>query len=326
MRQAGTLPDERDAHRFAAWLVTQHIDAHAEQEGDAWAIWIRDEDQLAKAREALAHFQAHPADPRYQNAERSAEQIRREAEEQRRRAKGNVVEMRGRWVAGPGGAARRCPLVLVLIGISILVTLVIPQPEMRREASASSANLYYNLLFADPRTMVDDQGRPNVWKSIQQGQVWRLVSPIFIHYGLSHVLFNALLLYSLGGQIENARGSRFMALVVLALAVASNAGQALEASLTDPRGFAFGGMSGVGYGVFGYLLIRVRMGNREGYVLGPLATILALAWFFLCIGRSLPGTSELLDFIPPIANSAHVVGLFLGMGLAYLPELLRRRE
>src|SRR5437762_3437645 len=123
MRQAGTLPTEREARQFAAWLVAQKIESHAEQEGSLWAVWVRDEDQLSKAREALAHFLQHPDDARYQGAERSAATARREEEARRRQAQGNVVEMRGRWGSTPGmpGTARRCPIVLTLIALCALV-------------------------------------------------------------------------------------------------------------------------------------------------------------------------------------------------------------
>src|SRR5687767_7383164 len=97
MRQVGTLPDEREANRFAAWLLTQRIDAHAELEGEQWVIWVREEDRLREAREALAHYREHPRDAKYQNAEKSAETLLREEEARRRESQKNVVEMRGRW-------------------------------------------------------------------------------------------------------------------------------------------------------------------------------------------------------------------------------------
>ena len=46
MRQVGSLSSEADAHRFAAYLVTQGVEAHAEEDGDAWAIWVRDENDM----------------------------------------------------------------------------------------------------------------------------------------------------------------------------------------------------------------------------------------------------------------------------------------
>ena len=78
MRQLGTLPSERDARRFAAWLVAQRIEAHAEQESTGWVVWVRDEDQLPAAREAFVHFREHSDDPKYQDAERTAEAVLRD--------------------------------------------------------------------------------------------------------------------------------------------------------------------------------------------------------------------------------------------------------
>src|SRR4029434_5200607 len=125
--------------------------------------------------------------------------------------------------------------------------------------------------------------------------------------------------FDLGGQIENRRGTWYMVFLVLALAVLSNIGQGLEASFFAGSGFAFGGMSGVGYGRCGYLLVKVRFGNTEQYLLPPATVVIWIVWFVLCLARSFPETSGFLSFIPPIANSAHTVGLFAGMAIAYAP-------
>src|SRR4029453_168749 len=247
MRQLGTLPTRCDAERLAAWLVTQRIEAHAEKAGDAWAIWVRDEDHLAEARQALAHFQANPQDPRYRGAESEAERVRREEEQERKRAQGNIVEMRSRWGSGLGGAARRCPLVLALIGACIIVGLF-----------TNLGNTEGTVLeFLRIASLGDVVQTGSVWASIRKGELWRLVTPIFIHFGITHLAFNMLLLFDLGGQIENRRGTWYMLMLVLVLGVLSNIGQGLEASFSQGS-VNFGGMSGVGYGILGYLLIKVR--------------------------------------------------------------------
>jgi GlpG protein len=166
--------------------------------------------------------------------------------------------------------------------------------------------------------------RFDMWASIRQGEVWRLITPIFIHYGLAHLVLNMLWMWSFGGQIENHRGTRFLIVLVLVLAVTSNVGQAIEASLrAEPA--LFGGMSGVGYGVFGYLLIKVKYDNRPQYFLSPGTTFVALLWFGLCIARDVPPFDTLLEgAIPRIANTAHAVGLFVGMAIAYAPLVARK--
>ncbi|MEX2174576.1 MAG: rhomboid family intramembrane serine protease [Pirellulaceae bacterium] len=310
----GTLPNQSDAQRLAAWLVTQRIDAITEPEGPAWVIWVREEDHLPQAREALAHFQSHPQDQRYRGAESTAEEIRRAAARQREKARGNVVEMRGKWAGGPGGVARRCPLVLALIAICILVGLATQTLGRGRPSLA----VLYQLTFVSPPAS-------DVWANIRQGEIWRLITPIFLHFGLTHLAFNMLALWSLGGQLENRRGTRYMLLLVLALAVLSNVGQAIEASLTG-GGLMFGGMSGVVYGIFGYLLIKIRFDNRDHYQMSQGTIFLGIAWFVLCLVRSFPEGERILAFIPPIANSAHTVGLFAGMAIAYAPLVFPRSQ
>src|SRR5262245_17808016 len=265
MRQLGTLPTESAARRFAAWLVSQHLEAHAEQEPTGWVVWVRDEDQLPKAREALAHFREHPDDAKYQGAEKSAEAVQRDEETRRRQALGNVVEMRGRWgsgVPGMGGVKRKAPLVMVLIVLSALVAFMAYDDTFNSESNQGPpGELYRALLFVDPAVARDASGQVDMWTSIRRLELWRLITPIFIHYGMVHIIFNMLVLYSFGAQIEDRRKFGFMLLLVLALAVLSNCGQAAEAMVRGVES-RFGGMSGVCYGLFGYLFIKTRYDNR----------------------------------------------------------------
>jgi GlpG protein len=326
MRQLGTLGSESDARRLAAWLVTQRIDAHAEPAGDAWAVWVRDEDRLAEARAALEHFRTNPQDERYRVAPGAAERLRREEEQNRQKALGNIVEMRSRWGSGASAAARRCPLVIGLIGASILVSLA--ANSLVEEHPRPS--VLFKLLFVDPMAAISHESigsqSVDMWASIRRGEVWRLVTPVFTHYGIFHLLFNMLWLYELGGQIENRRGTWRFLWLVLALAVLANAGQAAEA---DIRGvlMAFGGMSGVVYGLFGYVLVKVKFDNREHYRLSQANITIMILWFVLCLAREFAGPEGgLLSFMPNIANSAHTAGLFAGMGTAYAPLVLRARS
>jgi rhomboid protease GlpG len=333
MRQLGTLPDEPAARRFAAWLVSQRIEAHAEQESSGWVIWVRDEDRLPRAREALAHFREQPQDARYQNAEASAQALLREDEARRQQALKNVVQMRGRWSSGSalGGAGpRRCPLVMVLIGLSILVTLATNDRDERfRQAIEANQEVQHNPIealfaFTDPSGPFSPETGYDLWVSLRHGEIWRLITPIFLHFGWSHLIFNMLCLYSFGGQIEDRRGTAMLAGLVLLLAAMSNVGQAIEQTARG-HGVLFGGMSGVDYGLFGYMLVKVKFDNRDRYLLSPITTFVALLWFGLCIAAEFPPFDSLIGgTIGGIANTAHAVGLLLGAALAYAPLLMRK--
>jgi GlpG protein len=330
MRQVGTLTSETSARRFAAWLLAQRIEAHAEQEQSSWVVWVRDEDQLSKSREEFAHFCDHPDDAKYLGAEKSAEAVIRENEVRRRQAKGNVVEMRGRWgTSAMPGVNRKTPVVMMLIGVSAVVALLTWNDTMERpEATQELGGTYRTLLFVDP---LDAHRAPNgelrrqtdMWASIRQGEVWRLITPIFIHYGLMHIVFNVMMLFSFGTAVEARRGPAFMLILVVLVAVLSNAGQATEAMM---RGIEerFGGLSGVCYGLFGYILIKSRFDDRERYFLSPGTTFLALAWLVLCILREFPAFRGFLDALPSTANTIHVVGLITGAAIAYVPLVVKR--
>ena len=77
---------------------------------------------------------------------------------------------------------------------------------------------------------------------------------------------------------------------------------------------AFGGMSGVVYGLFGYVWIKSTFCPEPGFATSQGTVIILLGWLFLCMTGA----------IGPIANIAHVVGLVVGMAVAYVPSFWRR--
>jgi GlpG protein len=130
-----------------------------------------------------------------------------------------------------------------------------------------------------------------------------LITPIFIHFGLQHLLFNMLVLRDLGGIVETCQGSRRLALLVVVFALGSNLGQYVLA------GPFFGGMSGVLYGIFGYIWVRSQCDPGSGLALSPLTVGIMLVWFFLC----------LYGVVGTVANGAHGVGLVMGIVWGGLP-------
>src|SRR5262249_48437129 len=141
---------------------------------------------------------------------------------------------------------------------------------------------------------------------------------IFLHFGIWHLLFNMFMLYDLGGVIEQRRGPLRYLLLVLVLAVLSNLVQyyfghpVREGSelkwLHLPM---FGGMSGVVYGLFGYIWMKARFQPEAGLHIHPNTVVYLVAWFFLCM----------TGWVGPIANGAHAGGLIAGMLIGYLPTL-----
>jgi len=135
---------------------------------------------------------------------------------------------------------------------------------------------------------------------IRAGQTWRLVTPIFLHYGLFHLVLNSLGLLFLGEVIEHIYGTRQFALVYFVSGIVS-----VVAS------FFFGGelmvgASGAIFGLAGALVVygyryRRRIPRRYSAWFG--GGILPLVIINIILGI----------LIPRVDNSAHVAGLLTGM-------------
>jgi len=142
---------------------------------------------------------------------------------------------------------------------------------------------------------------------VRQGEAWRLITPIFIHFGLMHLAFNLIMTWQLGEILERRLGIVHYGIMVLILAISSNLAQYYYA------GPSFGGLSGVLYGLFGYFWIASRFNPYFGYQINPRAVTILLVWFAL-------GWVDFFGLLGSMkmANMAHTGGLVAGMALAYL--------
>jgi len=144
---------------------------------------------------------------------------------------------------------------------------------------------------------------------ISNGQLWRLFTPMFIHFGIMHIAFNLLWLYQLGSAIEQRQNMKRMLILVIIISLSSNLAQFYWS------GPLFGGMSGVVYGLLAYVWAQGKFNPRSGLALDQGTTIMMLIWFVICW----------LGLVGNIANMAHTIGLVSGaiLGLLYSPQLLR---
>ena len=136
------------------------------------------------------------------------------------------------------------------------------------------------------RSYRDQEGRlhGNGLNDILHGQVWRLVTPIFMHVNILHIFFNMWWLVDLGTLIEVRRGTLRLAVLVLISAIISNFGQYLWMERTDPGvPHLFGGMSGVVYALFGYIWMKGLYQPEQGMILHPNTITIMLLWLVLCM-------------------------------------------
>jgi GlpG protein len=197
----------------------------------------------------------------------------------------------------------RAPLTLALVLGCLLGYLVVASGD-GHWLSALTFQSYFELGGA--------RFNQGLVEALGSGQLWRLWSPIFLHFGLLHLVFNALWLWEFGRRIEYLQGTGRLALLVVLIGLGSNLTQYHFASNA-----IFGGMSGVVYGLVGYCLgwSTVRPGEDFGV---PRALSYMMVGLMLL---ALTGIFTLFGF-GAVANAAHLsgfaIGLLLGLALASL--------
>ncbi len=148
-------------------------------------------------------------------------------------------------------------------------------------------------------------GQVNLW--VWDGEVWRLLTAMFLHSGVPHLLFNAWALYILGRDTEAFYGSvRFVAIYLIAGLFGGLAYYLFgsSASATDVSV----GASGAIFGIIGAELAYWLRNRTLFGALGRqrLLNLVVLVGINLVFGATMPG----------INNLVHVGGLISGFLLA----------
>ena len=300
MRSAGTIRDKLHARRFADFLLTRGIHTRLDGGGEGFTVWVVEEDRLAEVRAELPRFLAEPDEPRYS--------VAREAEALRTQARQLEVSRQPPPPAAVVPAAARVglmatPLALAIVVLCVLVAVytqfaALETPPLTRMSIATVTRI--------------DAGRIG-WNGLEEvaaGEVWRLLTPCFVHFGVLHLGFNMMWMLDVGRQIEAALGTLALAAMVLIFGVASNYGQY---AVSGPY---FGGMSGVIFGLVGFVLVMSRFAPTSGLVMSNANAVVMLGWFVLCM----------TGLVGPIANVAHGLGLALGAGFGGIAVWLHHRR
>ncbi len=299
MRKIGEIEQAERAAVFSDYLYAQGIATSVERTDDGVGeLWVHDEGSLEAARAALSSYLEDPGHARYAAAGKEADERRREQKRQQAGYQRNQHDrrhiLRGRFWQG-------VPLTRLLIVLSVAATVFGGLGTGSRLTQWLSITEY----TVNEGTLIFDAALPE----IAHGQIWRLLSPIFLHaalagggFGILHILFNMLWLRDLGGMLENTQGSYGLLHKVVVIGLFSNL---LQFVLVDP---AFGGMSGVVFGLLGYIWVRGRLDLTSGLYVHSQTMMMMMIWFFL----------GLTDRMGPIANAAHAGGLVTGMAWGWL--------
>ncbi len=139
---------------------------------------------------------------------------------------------------------------------------------------------------------------------VAQGEVWRLLTSMFLHSGFAHLALNMLSLYFLGSFIEEAFGrGRYLALYLLS-GISGGLAYLYFGAFDGAAVGASGAIFGLLGGVLGYSLRRGTF-SWQNPLIRQLLILLALN---LYLGFS----------IANISNTAHIGGLLGGIAFGWL--------
>ena len=184
---------------------------------------------------------------------------------------------------------RKEPATMALILINVLVFIAV-------EFTGTSQDAWHVLEYGAAYT-------PYI---IQNGEVYRLFTSMFLHFGIEHLVNNMLVLFVLGSRLERVIGKIRFLLIYLLGGIAGNV-VSLFLELKMQEFSVSAGASGAVFAVMGamiYIVIR-----NKGW-LGDLSMrqILVMAAFSLYFGFASTG----------VDNTAHVGGMVSGFFLAVI--------
>ena len=280
------LARDIDLSRFIVFLNQAGIAHRVHESGEHQLLWVNTPEQKAAVLQAYFHFQrgelptvSTGLEPKSHSGAVSAA------------------------LFPIFSAALRSPLTMTLIVANLLcfpATFGIDEgtlgPWLRTLTFLDFHEIGGKLYFADLNY------------TLESGQIWRLVTPMLLHFGLLHIVFNLLWVWEIGRRIEVVNGAGWLMALVFTSSLAANLTQYY---LSGPG--LFGGMSGVVFGLLGFSFIWSRLVPLKGHGLPKGIFIFMLV--FLVVGFS--GAIDLLG-LGSLANGAHLGGLIAGVLLGLL--------
>lgn len=144
---------------------------------------------------------------------------------------------------------------------------------------------------------------------IANGELWRLISSLFVHNGFSHMFFNSISLILFAPALERMLGKMKFLLLYVGSGIAANVATYYIMPLT----YIHVGSSGAIFGLFGYYifiaLFRKQMLSKENSQI--IITISAL--------------SIIMTFLQPNINiTAHIFGFITGVMIGFIFNHFKR--
>ncbi len=265
MKQLLVINDARLAQSLADYLSSRGMHCELTQSEVGITVWLADESRSGEAEPEVKRFLKEPYHPRYA-----------EASWQSGTPNSRIDYSAGHHSLTAHFLMQAGPVTLLVMALCTCLFIL----------QLIGLNLYASLSFHQ------DVSQLSGW------QIWRFVTPAFLHFSALHLIFNLMWWWYLAGLVERQLGTSKLLTLLLVGAVIPNL---LEFLLSGPD---FGGLSAVVNTLVGYCWIIGRMKPDGEVKLQDGIFIFMVVW--LAIGFSgLLGNN--------LANVAHLSGLAIGL-------------
>lgn len=269
-----TLSNPQAADLFVNYMATKGVRIHAKNENQQISLWLEDQHQLEMVEKELNVFLREPFHPRYQAASWQTGDPKNTSIKYRPAFSiKNMVQRSG-------------PLTVLLV-ILCIVIFILQQVLGDQDVLTYLAWPYDESL---------------------NFEVWRYITPAFLHFSLTHIAFNLAIWWYLAGQVEQRIGSGKLFVVLLISALVSNWAQALVISSSFET---FGGLSGVTFALIGYTGLTSLRNPEKGIYVPSGLLVMSVLWIIM-------GYMGVLDSLVggSVANTAHFAGFLIGLLMA----------
>ena len=265
MKQLLVINDARLAQSLADYLSSRGMHCELTQSEVGITVWLADESRSGEAEPEVKRFLKEPYHPRYA-----------EASWQSGTPNSRIDYSAGHHSLTAHFLMQAGPVTLLVMALCTCLFIL----------QLIGLNLYASLSFHQ------DISQLSGW------QIWRFVTPAFLHFSALHLIFNLMWWWYLAGLVERQLGTSKLLTLLLVGAVIPNL---LEFLLSGPD---FGGLSAVVNALVGYCWIVGRMKPEGEVKLQDGIFIFMVVW--LAIGFSgVLGNN--------LANAAHLSGLAIGL-------------
>lgn len=267
MHQIGICPNDRVAQTFYDYTKQHGVECILHSSENGVEISVHNEDDAIKLQPIYDEFIQQPFHPKYTQSSWDV---------------GNT-DIKFNYGSAGKPLLRKFFAETGPLSLTVIITCIIIFALMNL---GFSQQLYDVLSFYGASTQDSS------------GQIWRLFTPIFIHFSLSHILSNLLWWWYFGGKVEKRIGITPLLTLIIAGGILPNV---VQFWMSGPN---FGGLSGVVYALLAYVWVISQKRPDYGIIMPPALIFVSVAWIVL-------GFSGLLPL--PIGNGAHLAGFVVGL-------------